>query len=56
MLPRVDPARDAPAGDRGDRPQTRSYWAKYPGETGGYLRRLTHELLHRLASVQGDVL
>ena len=35
-------------------PQTRSYWAKYPGETGGYLRRLTHELLHRLASVQGD--
>ena len=27
---------------------------KYPGETGGYLRRLTHELLTRLATSQGD--
>ena len=33
-------------------PQIRSYWAKYPGETGGCLRRLTHELLSRLATVQ----
>src|SRR5262249_4773059 len=30
--------------------QARSYWAKYPGETGEYLRQLTQELLSRLAS------
>ena len=29
-------------------PQVRSYWAKYPGETGGCLRRLTYELLSLL--------
>jgi chromosome partitioning protein len=49
-IPRVTPLQATGA----IAPQTRSYWAKYPGETGGYLRRLTHELLHRLASVQGD--
>ena len=32
--------------------QVSSYWAKYPGETGGCLRRLTYELLSRLATVQ----
>jgi chromosome partitioning protein len=49
-IPRVTPLQATGA----IAPQTRSYWAKYPGETGGYLRRLTHELLHRLASVQDD--
>jgi chromosome partitioning protein len=37
-------------------PHTRSYWAKYPGETGDQLRRLTLELLSRLAPAQGDTL
>jgi len=37
-------------------PQPRSYWAKYPGETGDHLRDLTLELLSRLASAQGDAL
>jgi chromosome partitioning protein len=36
-------------------PQPRSFWAKYPGETGGYLRELTQELLDRLAITQDDV-
>jgi chromosome partitioning protein len=36
-------------------PQPRSYWAKYPGETGDYLRQLTQELLDRLATTQDDV-
>jgi chromosome partitioning protein len=31
-------------------PRTRSYWAKYPGDTGKDLRQLTSELLHRLAA------
>jgi chromosome partitioning protein len=35
-------------------PQPRSYWAKYPGETGGYLRQLTEELLGRLAPAQNS--
>jgi chromosome partitioning protein len=35
-------------------PQPRSYWAKYPGETGEQLRQLTHELLDRLAKAQAD--
>jgi chromosome partitioning protein len=47
-IPRVTPLQATGAIS----PQTRSYWAKYPGETGGYLRRLTHELLHRLATAQ----
>jgi len=29
-------------------PHPRSYWAKYPGETGDHLRRLTLELLDRV--------
>jgi chromosome partitioning protein len=33
-------------------PHPRSYWAKYPGETGDHLRRLTLELLGRLATTQ----
>jgi chromosome partitioning protein len=37
-------------------PQTRSFWAKYPGETGVCLRRLTHELLTRLDTAQGNTL
>jgi len=37
-------------------PHTRSYWAKYPGETGAQLRHLTLELLSRLAPAQGDTL
>jgi chromosome partitioning protein len=36
-------------------PQPRSYWAKYPGETGQQLRRLTLELLGRLAATQGNI-
>jgi chromosome partitioning protein len=47
-IPRVTPLQATGAIS----PQTRSYWAKYPGETGGYLRRLTHELLTRLANVR----
>ena len=35
-------------------PQPRSYWAKYPGETGDYLRQLTEELLERLATAQNN--
>jgi chromosome partitioning protein len=34
-------------------PQLRSYWAKYPGETGEQLRNLTLELLSRFATAQG---
>jgi chromosome partitioning protein len=34
-------------------PQTRSYWAKYPGETGEHLRHITLELLARLETPQG---
>jgi chromosome partitioning protein len=30
----------------------RSYWAKYPGQTGDQLRQLTDELLRRLAEAQ----
>ena len=30
----------------------RSYWAKYPGQTGDQLRTLTDEFLHRVAGVQ----
>ena len=30
----------------------RSYWAKYPGQTGESLRQLTAELLARLAEAQ----
>jgi chromosome partitioning protein len=35
-------------------PHTRSYWAKYPGETGDQLRRLSLELLSRLVATQRD--
>ena len=31
-------------------PRTRSYWAKYPGQTGACLRELAAELLDRLAA------
>jgi chromosome partitioning protein len=51
-IPRVTPLQAAGAMS----PQTRSYWAKYPGETGGYVRRLTLELLSRLGPAQGDTL
>jgi chromosome partitioning protein len=37
-------------------PHPRSYWAKYPGETGDQLRRLTLELLGRLATAQGNAM
>jgi chromosome partitioning protein len=37
-------------------PQNRSYWAKYPGETGAQLRRLTLELLSRLERTQDNTL
>jgi chromosome partitioning protein len=33
-------------------PSDRSYWAKYPGQTGDQLRYLTDEFLHRVAGVQ----
>jgi chromosome partitioning protein len=33
-------------------PSARSYWAKYPGQTGDQLRQLTDELLRRLAEGQ----
>jgi chromosome partitioning protein len=35
-------------------PQPRSYWAKYPGEAGGYVRQLTRELLASLATAQDN--
>jgi chromosome partitioning protein len=35
-------------------PQLRSYWAKYPGETGDHLRHLTLEMLGRLTTAQGN--
>ena len=34
-------------------PQARSYWAKYPGDTGDHLRDLALELLSRLSAPQG---
>jgi chromosome partitioning protein len=34
-------------------PSARSYWAKYPGQTGDQLRQLTDELLRRVAEGQG---
>jgi chromosome partitioning protein len=33
-------------------PQPRSYWAKYPGQTGDHLRRLTSEMLARIGSAE----
>jgi chromosome partitioning protein len=30
-------------------PKPRSYWAKYPGQTGEHLRDITAELLHRIS-------
>ncbi len=33
-------------------PRDRSYWAKYPGQTGDQLRYLTDEFLARLRQVQ----
>ena len=33
-------------------PSDRSYWAKYPGQTGDQLRYLTDEFLHRVSGVQ----
>jgi chromosome partitioning protein len=35
-------------------PHPRSYWAKYPGETGDHLRRLAAEVLDRLATAQAN--
>ena len=37
-------------------PQPRSYWAKYPGDTGEQLRSLSLELLTRLSRAQGNTL
>jgi chromosome partitioning protein len=37
-------------------PHPRSYWAKYPGETGDHLRRLAAEVLDRLATAQANAL
>ena len=34
-------------------PRDRSYWAKYPGQTGEQLRALADELLHRVNQAQG---
>jgi chromosome partitioning protein len=34
-------------------PRDRSYWAKYPGQTGDQLRHLTDEFLHRIMEMQG---
>jgi chromosome partitioning protein len=34
----------------------RSYWAKYPGETGDHLRRLAAEVLDRLATAEANAL
>ena len=31
-------------------PRPRSYWAKYPGQTGEHLRDITAELLHRIST------
>ena len=33
-------------------PSDRSYWAKYPGQTGDQLRHLTDEFLHRVSGIQ----
>jgi len=33
-------------------PRARSYWAKYPGQTGDQLRHLTEELLRRVSEAQ----
>ena len=33
-------------------PQPRSFWAKYPGQTGDHLRQLTSEILTRVAGAQ----
>ena len=33
-------------------PSDRSYWAKYPGQTGDQLRYLTDEFLHRVSGIQ----
>ena len=33
----------------------RSYWAKYPGQTGDYLRQLSVEVLERVAAAQAAV-
>jgi chromosome partitioning protein len=35
-------------------PRPRSYWAKYPGQTGDHLRRLADELLRRLVEAQAQ--
>ena len=35
-------------------PRARSYWAKYPGQTGDQLRYLTDEFLRRIANGQGQ--
>ena len=62
-LSRDTMAPDAPArsGRRGVTPlqaaayyssSARSYWAKYPGQTGDQLRQLTDELLKRVAEAQ----
>ena len=32
--------------------RARSYWAKYPGQTGDQLRYLTDEFLQRIAAAQ----
>jgi len=34
-------------------PRPRSYWAKYPGQTGDHLRLLCSEMLARVAAAQG---
>lgn len=36
-------------------PRARSYWAKYPGQTGDQLRFLTDEFLRRIANGQGQM-
>ena len=37
-------------------PHPRSYWAKYPGETGDHLRQLAIEVLDRLTTAQANTL
>jgi chromosome partitioning protein len=37
-------------------PHPRSYWAKYPGETGDHLRQLAVEVLDRLSTAQANTL
>jgi chromosome partitioning protein len=37
-------------------PHPRSYWAKYPGETGDHLRQLAVEVLDRLTTAQANTL